>query len=88
MTYETNLPFKEWQSKARLMPVKKGAAALDLDPSYFPEETTDLLVYPGDCYIECLDSGDYYLIIGNREWQGYSLAVIEQELYDGWYAVQ
>lgn len=62
--------------------------ALDLDPDYFPEETTDLIVYPGDCYIERLSSGDYFLQIAQEEWQGFDLERLERKLHNHWYAVQ
>lgn len=79
------LPFAEWQSKAKLMPVAYGADELDLDPAYFPKETLDLLVYPGGCYIECLNTGDYFLQISQEEWQGYDLERLERILYEEWY---
>ena len=82
---EYTLPFAAWQAKAQLMSVEEGAAALDIAPDYFPEETTDLLVYPGGCYIECLDSGDYFLQIAQDEWQGYDLDRLERALYKEWY---
>lgn len=85
IAYEDNLPFKEWQERAQLMPVEEGAAALDVDRDYFPEETTDLLVYPGGCYIECLKTGDYFLQIAAEEWQGFDLERLERALYNEWY---
>lgn len=88
MTYEENLPFKEWQKQAVQMTLKEGAAALDIDPSYFPPETKDLRLYPGDCYIEVLESGDYFLQIAQEEWQGFDLERLERKLYNHWYAVQ
>lgn len=86
MTYEENLPFSEWQSKARLMPLEEGAAALEIDRDYFPENTTDLLVYPGGLYIECMNTRQYYLLIANMDWLSSDLEELEWELYNREYA--
>jgi hypothetical protein len=85
-TTETLLPFDEWQDKAKLMPIEEGAAALDIDRDYFPNETTHLLIYPGDLYIECMSTREYYLLIANMDWISTDLEALEWELYSREYA--
>jgi hypothetical protein len=83
---EAPLKFREWQATAKLMPVEEGAAALDISADFFDSAiTTDLLVYDGGCYIECLADGSYYLQISNSDWQAYDLERLERILYKEWY---
>jgi hypothetical protein len=63
-----------------------GSYEIDLDPSFFDSAiTAGLLIYHGDCYIECLADGSYYLQISNSDWQGYDLERLERILYEEWY---
>jgi hypothetical protein len=45
------------------------------------ERTAAGFVYDGDCYIERLDDGRFYLIIANMEWTDDDRAALERELY-------
>ena len=80
------LKFREWQATGKRMSVVDGAYEIDLDPAFFDNATTtDLLIYDGGCYIECLSDGSYFLQISINDWQGYDLERLERILYEEWY---
>lgn len=45
------------------------------------ETTAEGFLYDGDCYIQRLDNGSYYLILHNRQWTDANLENLERQLW-------
>jgi hypothetical protein len=52
---------------------------------YEPSEDASVLVYEDESFIVCLPNGEYWLPIGNEEYQSVFLELMEEILYKDWY---
>lgn len=85
MTYiDANQTLEAFTASRRLcMDIDK---VLDIDMGR--EDRTVGFIYDGGCYIEILDDGRFYLIIGRSEWIDRDLAKLEGILWERHYLTE